>query len=64
MTTEQLDKLKTWKSEAMSSWTRIRLFFTRRTISWDLGDGSNDYSAKVHYKQLDGKVYVVKVEYL
>ncbi len=43
-------------------WTKFRLMFSRTRIVVDEGNG-HDIGCRMYCKYLDGKVYVIKVEY-
>ncbi len=50
-----------WQPIQAAWWRRILLLFKRTRISIDLGHGQ-DYGAKCYYKQLGGKIHIVRWE--
>lgn len=46
-----------------SLWTRFRLLFRRTRISTDISSQGADLSVRTYFKNMDGKIYLVKREF-
>jgi len=49
--------------QEFSLWNKFRLFFKRSNINVDYGAGK-DSTCKLTWKELDGKIFITKVEYI